>query len=125
MRGGQLYSTKGRTSRRQHWRNKMTNTQEEMNRRIENGEFGTPPDLNMVNQEWANILEKEIVNRGRKSVYHGVTSLWNDSGKVLLSGRTQEPVNIPEGVKVLVLKKDPEPGTRQPDASIVYVTYDD
>ena len=58
----------------------MTNTQEEMNRRIENGEFGTPPDLNMVNQEWANILEKEIVNRGRKSVYHGVTSLWNDSG---------------------------------------------
>ena len=81
----------------------MTNTQEEMNRRIANGEFGTPPDLNMVNQEWANILEKEIVNRGRKSVYHGVTSLWNDSGKVLLSGRTQEPVNKPEGVKLSLI----------------------
>ena len=103
----------------------MTNTHEEMNRRIANGAFGTPPDLDLVNQEWANILENEIVNRGRKSVYHGVTSLWNDSGKVLLSGRTQEAVNIPEGVKVLVLKKEPEPGTRQPDASIVYVTYDD
>ena len=68
MRGGQLYSTKRRTSRRQYWRNKMTNTQEEMNRRIENGEFGTPPDLNMVNQEAANILLKANVNRGRKSL---------------------------------------------------------
>ncbi|MBR84335.1 MAG: hypothetical protein CMA85_00085 [Euryarchaeota archaeon] len=114
-----------RTSRRNYWRNRMTNEHEEMNRRIENGEFGSPPDLNLVNQAWANLLEKEIVNRGRKSVYHGVCSLWNDSGKVLLSGRTQEATTIPEGVKVLVLKKDPEPGTRQPDASIVFVTYED
>ena len=62
----------------------MTNEHEEMNRRIENGEFGSPPDLNLVNQAWANLLEKEIVNRGRKSVYHGVCSLWNDSALILL-----------------------------------------
>ena len=43
----------------------------------------------------------------------------------MLSGRTQEQVAIPEGVKVLVLKREPEEGTRQPDAAIVYVTYDD
>jgi len=103
----------------------MTNTYEEMNRRIENGEFGTPPDPNLLHQAWANEHERDIANRGSKSVYHGVCSLWEDKGKVLLSGRTQEETIVPAGVKVLVLRKEPEPGTRQPNASIVYVTYED
>ena len=98
---------------------------EEMNRRIATGEFGNPVDMYRVNAAWAEIMEREMSNRGRKNVYHGVCSLWHDSGKVLFSGRTQEEVTIPEGVKVLILKKDAEEGTRQPNASIVYVTYED
>ena len=103
------------------------NYMKEMNERIANGEFGNPkkPDLGLMNQAWVEYMEKEVSNRGRKSVYHGVCSLWADSGKVLLSGRNQEDITIPAGVKVLVLRKEPEPGTRQPDASIVYVTYED
>ena len=98
---------------------------EEMNRRMASGEFGDPVDMHAVNAAWAEIMDKEISGRGKKANYHSVCSLWKDSGKVLLSGRTQEQVAIPEGVKVLVLKREPEEGTRQPDAAIVYVTYDD
>ena len=98
---------------------------EEMNRRIANGEFGNPVDMYKVNAAWAEIMDGEMSKRGRKNVYHGVCSLWADSGKVLFSGRTQEEVTIPEGVKVLILKKDADEGSRQPNASIVYVTYED
>ena len=48
MRGGQLYSTKRRTSRLQYCRNKMTNTQEEMNRVLDlgvDGIFTNRPDV--------------------------------------------------------------------------------
>ena len=101
--------------------------EKEMEDRIANGEFGNPkkPDLQMVNRAWAELMEREVSNRGRKSVYHGICSVWADNGKVLLSGRTQEEITVPEGVKVLGRRRDPEPGTRQPDASIVYVTYED
>ena len=101
--------------------------EKEMEDRIANGEFGSPkkPDLQMVNRAWAELMEREVANRGRKSVYHGICSAWADNGKVLLSGRTQEEITVPEGVKVLVLRRDPEPGTRQPDASIVYVSHED
>jgi len=103
------------------------NYEKEMEERIAKGEFGSPkkPDLQQVNRAWAEMMEREVSNRGRKSVYHGICSVWADTGKVLLSGRTQEEISIPEGVKVLVLRREPEPGTRQPDASIVYVTYED
>ena len=103
------------------------NYEKEMNERIANGEFGDPkkPDLQLMNRAWAELMEREVSNRGRKSVYHGICNVWSDAGKVILSGRTQEQMTIPEGVKVLVLRREPEPGTRQPDASIVYVTYED
>ena len=98
---------------------------EEMNRRIVSGEFGDPVDMYKVNAAWANVLEKEVSHRGKKNVYHGVCSLWTDTGKVLFSGRTQDEITIPEGVKVLILRKDVEEGSRQPNASIVYVTHED
>jgi len=98
---------------------------EEMNRRIVSGEFGDPVDMYKVNAAWANVLEKEVSHRGKKNVYHGVCSLWADTGKVLFSGRTQDEITIPEGVKVLILRKDVEEGSRQPNASIVYVTHED
>ena len=62
--------------------------EKEMEDRIANGEFGSPkkPDLQMVNRAWAELMEREVANRGRKSVYHGICSAWADNGKVLLSG---------------------------------------
>ena len=48
----------------------MTNTHEEMNRRIANGEFGTPPDLDLVNQECANILENVPISSMQRIEYN-------------------------------------------------------
>ena len=39
----------------------MNNT-EEMNRRIESGEFGSPPDFNKINEAWADLLETEMLS---------------------------------------------------------------
>ena len=97
---------------------------EEMNKRIKNGEFGSPPDYELINEEWQKIMDKEVASRGRKTIYNSVCGLWNDKGKVIFSGKTQDSVTIPDGVRVLVLRGDPEEGSRQPDARIVYLTYE-
>ncbi len=40
--------------------------EKEMEDRIANGEFGSPtkPDLQMVNRAWAELMEREVANRG-------------------------------------------------------------
>ena len=94
-----------------------------MERRLELGEFGTPPDMAKYHDELFKILEQ-----GPKTVYHQVCPLWikeglnNPNKKVLFEcNKTREEVTIPAGVKVLVLKNQKTSDT-QPDASIVYVT---
>lgn len=104
---------------------------EEIARRTSLGEFGHPPDLDLRDRAWMQIFEQEVLTRQPKTYYHQVTSVWNDRGfyndsnKVLYSGHTREQVTIPKGVKVLVLKNNPQQGTRQPNANIVYVTIGD
>jgi len=98
----------------------------EINRRMESGEFGSPPDFSKVNAAWADLMEEEMANRGSKAVFTSITGLWRRNGnKVAYDGRTQEDVLIPAGTKLLAFHGDPEPGTRQPDLSLVFVTYDE
>ena len=107
------------------------NASERIRTRTANGEFGTPPDINLVHQAWEDLLANEVRGRGRRPIYHDVCGLWhdlgwtNDANRVLLSGVARESITIPEGVKVLVLKNNPEPGSRQPNAKILYVTHED
>lgn len=101
---------------------------EEMKRRIESGEFGNPkrPDMQQVNDAWADLLEAELQKAGTGGNYHSICGLWPRNGdKVAFDGRTQEDVNISAGTKILCFYGNPEPGTRQPEFSLTYVTYDD
>ena len=83
----------------------MTN-RDEMNRRIANGEFGNPVDLNKVNDAWAVILEEQVAKSGQP-IYHSISGLWvQNTGKVAFSGRTSEEINIPMGAKILCFKRD-------------------
>jgi hypothetical protein len=106
---------------------KMSNhATEEMKRRMESGEFGNPPDMQMVNDAWADLLESEMQRMGTGANYHSICGLWPRNGdKVAFDGRTQEDVTIPAGTKVLCFYGNPEPGTRQPEFRLVYVSYDD
>ena len=108
---------------------KMSNhASEEMKRRIENGEFGNPkrPDMQQVNDAWADLLEAELHKAGTGGNYNNICGLWPRNGeKVAFDGRTQEDVNIPAGTKVLCFYGNPEPGTRQPEFRLTYVTYDE
>ena len=45
--------------------------------------------------------------------------------KVAFDGRVKEEITIPAGSKILCFHGNPEPGTRQPELNLVYVTYDD
>ena len=109
----------------------MARAQEEITRRTAEGEFGQPPNTDRRDRAWMEIFEQELSNRQPRTYYHKVAALWhdkgfyNDSNKVLFSGQTQEQVTIPKGVKVLVMKNTPQPGTRQPNANILYVTLGD
>jgi len=106
----------------------MSNYAEEINRRMMNGEFGNPVNMDLVNAAWADILDSEVKNRGRKTTYNSISGLWAETsknGKVMYSGRVQEDITIPSGCKILVLKREPEAGTKQPDAAVVYITYDE
>lgn len=113
--------------RKMRRKKKMSNeASEEMKRRMESGEFGTPPDLNLVNDAWADMLEKEMQKVGKNGNYNSITGLWPRSGdKVAFDGRTRDEITIPAGSKILCFYGNPEPGTRQPEFSLVYVTYDD
>ena len=109
----------------------MARAREEITRRTAEGEFGHPPNIDLRDRAMMEIFEQELSNRQPRTYFHKVTALWhdkgfyNDSNKVLFSGNTQEQVTIPKGVKVLVMKNTPQPGTRQPNANIVYVTLGD
>jgi hypothetical protein len=104
---------------------------EQIQMRTANGEFGVPPNSELLNRAWAELFQSEMRGRPRKDIYNDVCGLWNDRGwlndnnKVLLSGHTQKDVTIPKNTKVLVMKNNPQEGTRQPNAKILYVTHED
>ena len=104
---------------------------EQIQMRTANGEFGVPPNSELLNRAWAELFQSEMRGRPRKDIYNDVCGLWNDRGwlndnnKVLLSGHTQKGVTIPKNTKVLVMKNNPQEGTRQPNAKILYVTHED
>tara|TARA_B100001564_G_C20425991_1_gene572341 strand:+ start:35 stop:691 length:657 start_codon:yes stop_codon:yes gene_type:complete len=101
---------------------------DEIKRRMENGEFGNPPDIDMVNNAWADILEAEMSKQGRNGTYTSITGMWKAArtgGKVAYSGRVKEDIMIPAGTKLLAFNGEPEEGSRQPDIRLTMVTYDD
>ena len=96
-----------------------------MERRLQSGEFGQPPnfDIERYNEAWAQLVES-----GPRTVYNQVCPLWIKEGltdvnkKVVFEcNKTREEVFIPAGVKVLVLKNN-KTNNNQPDASVVYIT---
>jgi hypothetical protein len=93
---------------------------EEMNRRIANGEFGNPVDLNKVNEAWQVILEEQMAKSGQP-IYHSISGLWvQDTGKVAFSGRTKEDISIPSGAKILCFKRDSD-NENAPNLGLVWV----
>mgnify|MGYP001355155128 CR=1 FL=1 len=100
----------------------------EMKIRIANGEFGDPekPDMDAVNDAWQDIMESKMKDMGNNGTFNTISGLWPRQGdKVAFDGRTQEEILIPAGSKILCFYGNPEPGTRQPEFRLVYVTYDD
>lgn len=116
-----------RLERRKRRLNKVSNeASDEMKRRMHSGEFGSPPDLSLVNDAWAEILETEMSKQGRNGTFTTITGMWKTrGGKVAFKGRTQEDIMIPAGTKILAFNGDPEEGSRQPDLRLVTVTYED
>lgn len=114
-------------TRRSRRTEKMTTeAMEEMNRRMDSGEFGSPPDMALVNNAWQEILELKLQEAGKNGNFNSITGLWPRSGeKVAFDGRVKEEITIPAGSKILCFYGNPEPGTRQPELNLVYVTYDD
>ena len=73
---------------------------EEMNRRMAQGEFGEPVNLELLNKAWAQIVENE---KGEDLV--SITGLWTPEragSKLAFTGRTKEDLTIPSGSKILV-----------------------
>ncbi|MDC0341208.1 hypothetical protein OAM96_04540 [Candidatus Poseidoniaceae archaeon] len=98
----------------------MATNREQMNMRIQAGEFGNPVDLNKVNDAWAAILEEEVAKSG-KTIYHSISGLWpQNTGKVAFNGRTTEQVTIPMGAKILCFKRDSD-NENAPALGLVWV----
>ena len=88
-----------------------------MERRLESGEFGQPPNFDFAryNEAWAQLIEN-----GPLTKYHSVCPLWIKEGmhdpskKVVFEcNKVREEVVIPAGVKVLVLKTAKRTAIRQ------------
>ena len=62
---------------------------------------------------------------GANAKFTSITGMWSSNGKVAFSGRARQDIHIPSGTKILAFKREPEPGSRQPDLGLVYVTYDE
>jgi hypothetical protein len=93
----------------------------DINQRIAEGDFGNPVDQAKLNAAWAEVVEKL---QGRTPNYHSISGLWAENGdKVAFSGRSQEEVTIPAGVKLLCFRRESD-NPRAPDLGLVYVTYD-
>ncbi len=100
----------------------------EMRMRISNGEFGNPenPDMDAVNDAWQDIMESKLRDIGNSGTFNTISGLWPRQGdKVAYDGRTQEEITIPAGSKILCFYGHPEPGSKQPEFRLVYVTYDE
>ena len=114
--------------RRIRGREMSNDARSEMKIRIANGEFGDPekPDMDAVNNAWQDIMESKMKDMGNNGTFNTISGLWPRQGdKVAFDGRTQEEISIPAGSKILCFYGNPEPGTRQPEFRLVYVTYDD
>ena len=114
--------------RRIRGREMSNDARSEMKIRIANGEFGDPgkPDMDAVNNAWQDIMESKMKDMGNNGTFNTISGLWPRQGdKVAFDGRTQEEILIPAGSKILCFYGNPEPGTRQPEFRLVYVTYDD
>ena len=70
-----------------------------------------------------NQTTASMVRNRANSNFTSITGMWRSNGKVAFSGRTREEVTIPKGSKILAFNREPEPGSRQPDLGLVYVTY--
>lgn len=98
----------------------MATNREQMQARIVSGEFGSPADLNKVNDAWQVILEEQMAKSGQP-IYHSISGLWvQNTGKVAFSGRTSEEINIPMGAKILCFKRDSE-NENAPNLGLVWV----
>jgi hypothetical protein len=114
--------------RRIRGREMSNDARSEMKIRIANGEFGDPekPDMDAINNAWQDIMESKMKDMGNNGTFNTISGLWPRQGdKVAFDGRTQEEISIPAGSKILCFYGNPEPGTRQPEFRLVYVTYDD
>ena len=99
------------------------NQTERMNQRIANGDFGTPPDMNRVNQAWAELLNKA---ENKTPNYNKISGLWaeGNNGKVAFSGYTKEDIHIPAGKKILCFRKESD-NEKAPVMDLVFVTYNE
>ena len=97
----------------------MTNHAAEMQKRINNGEFGSPPQMDKVNAAWEIILSDVV--KESKPTYVSVSGLWQGKGKVAFQGYTSDEITIPAGVKLLAFNNDKEGNPDRPDLNLVYV----
>jgi len=94
---------------------------DEMKRRMESKEFGTPADLDLVNEAWAKILAEEISKKEQR--FEDITGLWvpkRESAKVAYEGRTREDLEIPKGSKVIAFYNKSE-SEGAPHLNLVWV----
>jgi hypothetical protein len=93
----------------------------EMKRRTELGDFGTPANIDLVNEAWAKILTEEVAKKETR--FEDISGLWQpkrESTKVAYEGRTRENLEIPKGSKIIAFfnKFDTEGA---PDFNLVWV----
>ena len=70
---------------------------EQIQMRMASGEFGVPPDPDLINRAWAELFQSEMRNRPRRDIYNDVCGLWNDlrwhneNNRVLLNTKPYLP----------------------------------
>ena len=98
----------------------MTSVEDEIQNRVNAGEFGNPPNMSAV------IKATEELTKKSRNTFVSITGLWpNDkSAKVAYEGRTSEDLTIPSGSKVIAFNRD-KTGDNQPDLNLVFVEYED
>jgi hypothetical protein len=93
----------------------------EMKRRTELGEFGTPANIDLVNDAWTKILEEELAKKETR--FEDISGLWvpkRESVKVAFEGRTRENLEIPKGSKLIAFYNKSE-SEGAPHLNLVWV----
>ena len=97
------------------------NIEDEMERRIENGEFGNPPNISEI------VKETEKLTRKNRNRFVTMTGLWaNDkSEKIAFEGRTgEEDLTVLARSKIIAFYRE-KTGDNQPDLNLVFVENED